>query len=158
MFPKISREPKVYKKVFPEFVYKMKFNGLHDANTGLSGCGAVIYKNNNEIWTSGFCIEDNITHDHAEYVSLIYGLQKAYTLNISHLIVEGNNQSVISQMRGLCSCEKENLVELYCRAKEMESKFDNISFNHIYTNDNKTANELSIMAIDKYLTSIKNKT
>ena len=28
MFPKINLAPKVYKKVFPEFVYKMKFNNL----------------------------------------------------------------------------------------------------------------------------------
>jgi ribonuclease HI len=157
MFPKINLAPKVYKKVFPEFVYKMKFNGLHDINTGLSGCGAIIYKNNKEIWSSGFCIEDNITNDHAEYVGLIYGLQKAYTLNISHLIVEGNNQVIINHMRGLYTCETENLIELYCRAKEIESNFDYICFNHIYNIDNKVANKLSMTAIQNYLASLKSK-
>lgn len=148
MFPNIKQIKYNHTKIFPEYVYKLKFYGLYNINTKLSGCGAVIYKNNKVIWSNSFCSENAINNTHAEYMGLIYGLKKAYSVNIHHLIVESDSQIVINQMKGLYECNDENLIELYCKAKETESKFDKVCFNHIYANDNMIAHNLSLSAIN----------
>jgi ribonuclease HI len=155
MFPKMMRAQKKYIKIFPEYVYKLKFNGYNQNNTGLSGCGIVIYKNDIEVWANSYFIEDKKIDNYAEYIALILGLHKAYFMNISHIMVESDNLPIINHMKGLHSCDSEGLMELYCRAKELESRFDNVSFTHIFKNDNKRACELSNVAIKNYLLDLK---
>lgn len=38
-------------KIYPEIEYKLNFDGCSKGNPGLSGSGAVIYKNGIEIWS-----------------------------------------------------------------------------------------------------------
>lgn len=159
MLPKIetyfkkSNESKNILKIYPEYDYKMNFDGGSRGNPGLSGAGAVIYHYDKEIWVESFFVGENATNNHAEYAGLILGLQQAKELKIKHLKVEGDSLLVINQMKGLYKCRSENLILLYDQAKELASHFESIEYCHVLRNKNKRADELSNMAIDTYLTN-----
>lgn len=157
MLPKIdnyfkkSESNKISSKVYPEFDFKMNFDGGSRGNPGLSGAGAVIYHFDKEIWSESFFVGENATNNHAEYAGLILGLQQAKASNIKHLKVEGDSLLVINQMKGVYNCRSENLILLYDQAKELEKNFETIHYCHVLRNKNKRADELSNIAIDNYL-------
>jgi ribonuclease HI len=46
------------------------------------------------------------TNNMAEYEALIFGLAMALSLGVRQLLVKGDSQLVIKQVRGECSCNK----------------------------------------------------
>ena len=142
-------------KIFPEFDYKMKFDGCSKGNPGLAGAGAVIYHFDKEYWAETFFVGENFTNNHAEYAGLILGLQQAKAFGIKHLKVEGDSLLVINHMKGVYKCKSFNLIELYERAKELETHFETIEYVHILRDNNKRADELSNIAVEKYLKEIE---
>ena len=161
MLPKIKNAIKIVSpKIYPEFGFVMNFDGCCKGNPGLAGAGAVIYYNNDEIWTGTFFVGQNATNNHSEYAGLILGLQQAIELDIKTLLVKGDSQLIINHMTGVYKCKSPNLIELYEKAKELETKFDVIKYEHVLRNFNKRADELSNIAVDNYLITqeIKNKT
>lgn len=148
IFKKSDNKPR---KIYPEFDYKLMFDGGSRGNPGLSGAGAVLYNFDEEIWSASFFVGVNSTNNHAEYAGLILGLQQAKSFNIKYLQVEGDSLLVINQMKDIYKCRSENLIDLYNKAKELASHFEIIEFNHVLRNKNKRADQLSNIAIDKYL-------
>lgn len=144
LFPKLDLDD------CASFDYRMNFDGCSKGNPGLCGAGAVIYHNDNEIWTQSFFVGENATNNRAEYAGLILGLQQAVEYGIKSLHVQGDSQLVINQMKGLYKCSSPNLIELYERAKELESKFEKVYYEHVLRNLNKRADELSNIAIMDY--------
>jgi ribonuclease HI len=154
MLPKIKNNIKqTTSKIFPEFDFQMNFDGCSRGNPGLSGAGAVIYHDNDEIWGGSFFVGEQSTNNHAEYAGLILGLQQARYLKIKNLLIKGDSQLVINQMEGKYKCSSPNLIQLYEKAKVLESEFDNIYYQHVYRNENKRADYLSNYAVDEYLLS-----
>ena len=152
MLPKIKHAIKIVSpKIHPENGFVMNFDGCSKGNPGLGGAGAVIYYNNDEIWSGTFFVGENATNNHAEYAGLILGLQQAIELDIKTLLVKGDSQLVLNHMMGLYKCKSPNLVQLYDRAKELERSFDIINYEHVLRNLNKRADELSNIAVDNYL-------
>ena len=150
MLPKIkflSNEKSA--KIFPEFDYKLQFDGCSKSNPGIAGAGAVIYKFNKEICHIIQFVGNNETNNVAEYTGLIIGLKEAIKLNIKSIYVEGDSLLVIKQMKGEYKVKSPNLINLYNEAKELEKQFEFILFSHIYRCQNKRADELSNIAISK---------
>jgi ribonuclease HI len=128
---------------YSEDIYEMYFDGCSKGNPGLSGAGAVIYKNGEEIWSNSYFVSDSATNNVAEYFGLIRGLKRSIKMNIRCLIVKGDSQLIIKQMKGQYQVKSENMIELYEIAKKMEEQFENISYEHIYRKYNKRADQLS---------------
>jgi ribonuclease HI len=139
------------RKIYPEYDYKLNFDGCCKGNPGLAGCGAVLYNFDKEIWSNHFFVGENATNNHAEYAGLILGLQQAKEFGIKNLNVEGDSQLVINHMKGVYKCRSPNLIELYNKAKELESSFDSIEYIHVLRNMNKRADELSNISVEEYL-------
>jgi ribonuclease HI len=152
MLPKINNAviKPTLSKVYPEFNFIMNFDGCSKGNPGVAGAGAVIYNDEQEIWSGSFFVGENATNNHAEYAGLILGLQQAIEFDIKHILVKGDSQLVINHMNGTYKCKSPNLIELYDRAKELEAKFDKIYFHHVLRKFNKRADELSNEAIKDY--------
>jgi len=131
--------------------YKLNFDGCSKGNPGLAGAGAVIYYLGEEYYASYFFVGEKYTNNHAEYAGLILGLQQAKEFGIKCLKVEGDSLLVINQMNGTYKCKSSNLVELYEKAKELETAFDKIEYQHVFRNKNKRADQLSNMAIEEYM-------
>jgi ribonuclease HI len=126
-----------------EDIYEMYFDGCSKGNPGLSGAGSVIYKNEEEIWANSYFISDSATNNVAEYFGLIRGLKRAIKMNIRSLIIKGDSQLIIKQMKGEYQVKSESMIELYNIAKELETQFENISYEHVYRKYNKRADQLS---------------
>jgi ribonuclease HI len=73
------------------------------------------------------------------------GLEEAVSMNIQNLYVEGDSLLVIKQMKGEYKVKSDNL---YIHAKKLETHFTTISYNHIYRNKNKRADELSNLVLN----------
>jgi ribonuclease HI len=148
---KITGSKKSYKmeaKVFPSCEYIMNFDGASKGNPGLSGAGAVIYKNREEIWSS--CKFVGIkTNNQSEYSALILGLKGALTLGITNLSVLGDSLLVINQVNGIYKVKSSSIFDLYEEVLALKSQFDFVEFNHVYRNYNKRADELSNLALDQ---------
>lgn len=139
------------------YKYKLFFDGASKHNPGPSGCGFVIYacalqrytsalqryENDLEVASGSAFVGDKITNNYAEYSGLILGMDRAVDLDIKEIEVYGDSKLVIEQMKGNWKVKSENLCDLYHRAKELEKKFDKITFTHIYREFNTRADELS---------------
>lgn len=138
--------PKPYSKI----AFRMNFDGCSKGNPGLCGAGAVIYHDNDELWSGSFFVGVNATNNRAEYAGLILGMQQALAMNIKELHVQGDSQLVINQMTGKYKCNSLSLIELYDAAKALEKSFVKIHYEHILRNFNKRADELSNIAVKDY--------
>ena len=143
VFPEIAIDK------LPEFEYKLQFDGCSKDNPGIAGAGAVIYKFNQEISSKIKFVGNNSTNNAAEYTGLIIGLKEAITLGIKTLMVEGDSMLVIKQMNGEYKVKSTNLIDLYNEANDLSKKFENIYFKHIYRENNKRADELSNLCLNK---------
>ena len=121
----------------------MYFDGCSKGNPGEAGAGAVIYHNNDEIWSSSVYVGDKKTNNVAEYTGMIIGLTEAINRNIKQLSVKGDSMLVIKQMKGEYQVRSTNLTELFTISTQLASQFDIITFDHVYRHMNKRADELS---------------
>ena len=154
MLPKITTTIKNAEiKIFPEANFVMNFDGCSKGNPGLAGAGAVIYCLKDELWGGSLFVGKNATNNQAEYAGLIYGLEKAIEMNIKILLVKGDSQLVINQMTGKYSCNSDNILPLYLKAKELEKEFQTIYYSHVLRSYNKRADQLSNEAIKEYIDS-----
>ena len=148
-----KRNSKIYPMIHSTFkknqeqFYLLKFDGCSRGNPGLAGAGAVIYCNTQEIWGGSEYVGKKETNNYAEYRGLILGLQNAIDLDIDVITVQGDSQLVIKQMIGEYKVKSPNLLSLYSQVKQLEKRFDKISYEHIYREFNSRADELANMAI-----------
>lgn len=138
-------------KIFPISEYVMNFDGSSKGNPGLAGAGVVIYKNNEEYWSTCKFVGYK-TNNQSEYSALIIGLKEALNQGINTLCVYGDSLLVINQVNGLFCVKSPLLVELYNEAIELKKQFKYIEFNHVYREYNKRADELSNLALENITT------
>lgn len=131
------------------YAYKMRdaytlfFDGCSKGNPGKAGAGAVIYKNDIEIWNKAHYVSARQTNNYAEYMGLIIGLEAAVNLDIKELLVKGDSLLVIKQMKGLYNVNSPNIIPLHLRAANLAKRINIIDFTHVYRKDNKRADALS---------------
>lgn len=144
----------VFQKDIDKNVYTMHFDGCSKGNPGHAGAGSVIYLNNEEVSAKSVYVGDLETNNVAEYTGLLLGLTDALQYNIQYLIVKGDSNLVIKQMKGEYRVKSYDMQTLYKRAKELEKKFKKVDYIHVYRHLNARADELSNQGLEKI---IKNK-
>ena len=127
--------------------YTLFFDGCSKGNPGKSGAGAVIYKNDIEVWTQAYFVGEKQTNNYAEYMGLIIGLEEAVKQKLGPLSVKGDSLLVIKQMRGEYKVNSSNILGLYKRASVLVKQIGNVEFLHVYRVNNKRADALSNEAI-----------
>ena len=136
--------------------FVMKFDGCSKGNPGLSGAGAVIYCNDDEICSGVKFVGINATNNQAEYTGLIIGLTYALEHQIEDISVQGDSQLIIYQMTGKYKCNSPSLQDLYKKAKSLEEQFKTVNYQHIYRKFNIRADHLSNVAVQQHLENIEN--
>jgi len=138
------------KKIVPmdDFTYKLMFDGGSRGNPGIAGAGYVIYENNIEIYSEACPIGINNTNNEAEYLGLIYGLQKAVELNIKDILINGDSKLIIEQVTGNWKVKSKNLISLCQKSQLLLHNFNKYGFQHILRKYNKRADELANIAMD----------
>lgn len=123
--------------------YTLFFDGCSKGNPGKAGAGAVIYRNQIEIYSQSSFVGNKITNNVAEYSGLILGLEKALALNINRLHVKGDSMLAIKQLRGEFKVSSPSIAPFYHTAKRIEKQIGCVTYEHIYREYNKRADELA---------------
>lgn len=126
--------------------YLLRFDGASKGNPGIAGAGAVLYENGKEIW----CISRYLgiqTNNYAECFAVILGIYEACRRKIKDLEVEGDSMLVINQLKGKWKVNNKDLKNLYLSIQQTLKQFNNITYKHIYRNNNKRADELANIGV-----------
>jgi ribonuclease HI len=125
----------------------MKFDGCCVPNPGEMGIGVVAYNEEHDmiIELSKEC--GHGTNNQAEYNALIMGLEEILLIYNGRLVIQGDSELVINQMRGEWETRNKKLVPLYNRAKYLESKFQHVDYELIPRGENKEADIQSAKAL-----------
>lgn len=114
----------------------------------MSGAGAVLYDEQLvEVWSTAHFVGRCSTNNEAEYTGLLVGLRKCVDLGIDHLLVRGDSQLIIRQLKGEYKVKSESLKPMYSEAIELIQQIGSVQFEHVYRHLNKRADALSNQGI-----------
>lgn len=127
----------------------IQFDGGSRGNPGPAGIGVVLRaQDGTPLLTLGRFI-GRATNNVAEYKALITGLQKAKELGAKKLIIRGDSELIIKQMRGEYRVKHPDLKELYDEAQFLYHQFDEAKIEHNYRDKNTLADRLANLAMDR---------
>jgi ribonuclease HI len=82
------------------------------------------------------------TNNLAEYKTLIFGLSTALSLGVRLLLVKGNSQLIIKQVKGKCCCNDLQLAAYLLHAQKLEMGIEVLDLHHIPRVENAVADDL----------------
>ena len=129
-------------------MYKVFCDGASRSNPGEAAIGVSIQENDDEIYTISEAI-GIASNNVAEYKSLIFALQYSLENNYLNLEIFLDSKLVVEQINGNFKVKSDNLKKLNSDALNLINKFDSILIKHIYREQNKRADQLANMALDK---------
>jgi ribonuclease HI len=88
------------------------------------------------------------TNNQAEYTALVRALEKAAQLHAQRLVIHSDSELLVKQMKGEYRVKNEDLRSLYDDAKELEEKFEHVTFHHVPRSENRRADQLCNEALD----------
>jgi ribonuclease HI len=91
-------------------------------------------------------LEFKATTNMAEYEALIFVLSATLSLGIRQLLVKGDSQLIIKQVRRECSCNEPRLAAYLLHVRKLEKDFTALELQHVPRADNSAADELSMRA------------
>jgi ribonuclease HI len=83
------------------------------------------------------------TNNMAEYEALIFRLSTALSLGVWQLLVKGDSQLIIKQVKGECSYNDRQLAAYLLQAQKLEKEFEVLNLQHVPRANNAVANKLS---------------
>jgi ribonuclease HI len=86
------------------------------------------------------------TNNMVEYESLIFGLSTTLSLGVRQLLVKGDSQLIIKQVKGECSYNDPQLAAYLLHARKLEKNFQVLDLQHIPRANNVVIDELSTKA------------
>jgi ribonuclease HI len=93
-------------------------------------------------------LEFKATNNMAEYEALIFGLSAALSLGIRQILVKGDSQLIIKQVRGECSYKEPRHTAYLLYVRKMEKDFIALELQHVPRANNSTTDELSTTVAD----------
>jgi ribonuclease HI len=130
--------------VFTEPHWTLFFDGF--ARQQVGGAGVVLIDPSGDQVKYMVHLEFKATNNIAEYEALIFDLTAALSLGIRQLLVKGDSQLIINQIRGECSCNEPRLVAYLLHVRKMENDFTALELQHIPRADNSATDDLSVRA------------
>lgn len=128
--------------------YTLYFDGCSKGNPGRAGAGAVIYDSGmNEVWSSAVFVGANSTNNESEYTGLLIGLRKVTEMGVVNLLVRGDSQLIIRQMKCEYKVKSASLKPMYEEAVKLSKLVNSIQYEHVYREFNKRADELSNLGL-----------
>lgn len=133
------------------------FDGLAEPqNPGVACYGFVVLDEGGEVigegkGLAGEPFRPGSTNNRAEYVGLIEGLKwVVLTCPEANLVVNGDSQLVIRQMRGEYAVRSPNLVSLHGEARALARRVGRVRFEWIPRKENELADARSVQAYEEY--------
>lgn len=127
----------------------LQFDGGSRGNPGPAAAGIVILaQDGTPLVTLGRFI-GNATNNVAEYSALILALQEAKKLGAKKIIIKGDSELVIKQMRGEYRVKHPDMKVLCGQAQMLIRDFDEAKFEHNLREKNTLADKLANLAMDR---------
>ena len=123
-------------------------DGASRSNPGDASIGVSISLDGKEIHTISREI-GIATNNEAEYQALIDGLNYCIENSINEVDVFLDSKLVIEQVNKNYKVKAHNLKKFNSEVENMIKDFKYIKFNHVYREDNKRADQLANLALDK---------
>jgi ribonuclease HI len=111
-----------------------------------AGAGVVLINPHGEQVKYMVHLDFEATNNMVEYEALIFGLMVALSLGVRELLVKGESQLIIRQVRGECCCNNPQLAAYLIHMRRLEKDFDVLELQLVPREGNSTANALSMKA------------
>jgi ribonuclease HI len=130
-------------------IITVQFDGGSRGNPGPAGVGIVLTAaDGTPLVTLGRFI-GRATNNVAEYKALITGLNEALKLGAKKILVRGDSELIIKQMRGEYRVKHPDLRPLYDEAQDLIHQFEKHKIEHNLRHHNELADKLANLAMDK---------
>jgi ribonuclease HI len=86
------------------------------------------------------------TNNMVEYEALIFGLSTVLFLGVRQLLVKGDSQLIIKQVKGECSCNNPQSIAYLLHAQKLEKDFEVPDLQHVPHANNVVTDELLLKA------------
>jgi ribonuclease HI len=127
----------------------VNFDGGSRGNPGVAGIGVVLSaEDGTALVTLGKYI-GRATNNVAEYMALIIGLREAKKFGAKKLLIRGDSELVIKQMRGEYRVKNPGLKDLNDQAAALVREFEDVKFEHNFRHHNSIADKLANLAMDR---------
>lgn len=131
-------------------------DGGSRGNPGPAGAGAVVFDHLGKRIVEVADYLGIATNNIAEYEAILRGLQKLVEeylpehLKEAKLTIRMDSKLVIEQLKGNYKVKHPNLIPRYLEVKNILARsFGNVSFEHVYRENNKDADALANQAMDR---------
>ena len=128
--------------------YQLFCDGASRSNPGDASIGISILLDGKEVHTISKKI-GIATNNEAEYQALIDGLNYCVDNSIKEIEVFLDSNLVVEQVNKNFKIKAENLKVLNSKVDDLIQEFNFIEINHVYREENKRADQLANMALDK---------
>tara|TARA_Y100001938_G_C7923650_1_gene345762 strand:+ start:223 stop:615 length:393 start_codon:yes stop_codon:yes gene_type:complete len=128
--------------------YQLFCDGASRSNPGDASIGISILLNGKEVHTISKKI-GIATNNEAEYQALIDGLNYCVDNSIKEIEVFLDSNLVVEQVNKNFKVKAGNLKVLNSKVDDLIQEFNFIEINHVYREENKRADQLANMALDK---------
>lgn len=127
----------------------LQFDGGSRGNPGPAGIGVVVSAaDGTPLVTLGRFI-GRATNNVAEYKALITALTKARELGATRILIRGDSELIIKQMRGEYRVKHPDMKILYDEAQALVRGFDKVKIEHNLRHKNELADALANRAMDR---------
>jgi ribonuclease HI len=127
----------------------LHFDGGSRGNPGPAGIGVVVSAADGmPLVTLGRFI-GKATNNVAEYRALITAMEEALRLGAKHIVIRGDSELVIKQMRGEYRVKSPDMKPLYEEAQDLLAQFDGAKIEHNLRHKNELADKLANLAMDR---------
>jgi ribonuclease HI len=130
--------------VFTEPHWTLYFDG--SAHQQVSGAWVVLIDPSRDQVKYMVHLEFKATNNMEEYEALIFGLSAALSLGIRQLLVKGDSQLIIKQVRGECSYNEPRLAAYLLHMRKLEKDFTALELQHVPRADNSAVDDLYVKA------------
>ena len=128
--------------------YQLYCDGASRSNPGDASIGISILLDGKEVHTISKKI-GIATNNEAEYQALIDGLNYCVDNSIKEIKVFLDSNLVVEQVNKNFKVKAGNLKVLNSKVDDLIQEFNFIEINHVYREENKRADQLANMALDK---------
>ena len=127
----------------------LQFDGGSRGNPGPAGIGVVVSASDGTpLVTLGRFI-GRATNNVAEYRGLITAMEEALKLGAKRVVIRGDSELIIKQMRGEYRVKHPDMKPLYEQAQDLLAQFDAAKIEHNLRGKNALADKLANLAMDR---------
>lgn len=129
-------------------------DGGSRGNPGPGASGAVLYDAEKNVVGRYEKYLGHTTNNQAEYEAVILGMQKAQELGATELDIFLDSQLVVKQLKQEFRIKDKKLQPLFVKAWNLMQGFKKVSITHIPRSQNKEADKLVNIALDRQQSAV----